>query len=149
MIEQQFGEKELCFRTLDLYTSAVLEASLNPTTSPKPEWRGAMDLMSEVFHLSIGGRRAAPPPTSSHALLQHQLQACCTKGLWLVATSASGLLQQRLEACCSISFRLGQQQLLHLHLPSSAKSSASHKPSCLTPGTACTVKALCSSHVNR
>ncbi|KAL0034136.1 hypothetical protein WJX79_011096 [Trebouxia sp. C0005] len=48
VIEQQFGEKELCFRTLDLYTSAVLEASLNPTTSPKPEWRGAMDLMSEV-----------------------------------------------------------------------------------------------------
>ena len=48
VIEQQFGEKELCFRTLDLYTSAVLEASLNPTTAPKPEWRGAMDLMSQV-----------------------------------------------------------------------------------------------------
>lgn len=48
VIEQQFGEKELCFRTLDLYTSAVLEASLNPTTPPKPEWRGAMNLMSQV-----------------------------------------------------------------------------------------------------
>lgn len=48
VIEQQFGEKELCFRTLDLYTSAVLEASLNPTTPPKPEWRQAMDRMSEV-----------------------------------------------------------------------------------------------------
>ena len=48
VIEQQFGEKELCFRTLDLYTSAVLEASLNPTTPPKPEWRQAMERMSEV-----------------------------------------------------------------------------------------------------
>ena len=48
VIEQQFGEKELCFRTLDLYTSAVLEASLNPTTPPKPEWRQAMDRMSQV-----------------------------------------------------------------------------------------------------
>ena len=48
VIEQQFGEKELCFRTLDLYTSAVLEASLNPTTAPKPEWRAAMGLMSQV-----------------------------------------------------------------------------------------------------
>ena len=51
VIEQQFGEKELCFRTLDLYTSAVLEASLNPTIPPKPEWRQAMDRMSEVYHL--------------------------------------------------------------------------------------------------
>lgn len=48
MVEQQFGEKEVCFRTLDLYTSAVLEASLNPTTGPKPEWRAAMDHMSKV-----------------------------------------------------------------------------------------------------
>ena len=48
VIEQQFGEKELCFRTLDLYTSAVLEASLNPTTPPKPEWRQAMERMSQV-----------------------------------------------------------------------------------------------------
>lgn len=49
VVEQQFGEKEVCFRTLDLYTSAVLEASLNPTTAPKPEWRQAMDTMSKVL----------------------------------------------------------------------------------------------------
>ncbi|KAK9814631.1 hypothetical protein WJX72_009042 [[Myrmecia] bisecta] len=48
VVEQQFGEKEVCFRTLDLYTSAVLEASLNPTVAPKPEWREAMDMMSKV-----------------------------------------------------------------------------------------------------
>ena len=29
-LEQQFGEKEVCFRTLDLYTSAVLESALSP-----------------------------------------------------------------------------------------------------------------------
>lgn len=57
VIEQQFGEKELCFRTLDLYTSAVLEASLNPTTPPKPEWRQAMDRMSEVTSLLLLGPR--------------------------------------------------------------------------------------------
>lgn len=49
VVEQQFGEKEVCFRTLDLYTSAVLEASLNPTTGPKPEWRAALDTMSKVY----------------------------------------------------------------------------------------------------
>ena len=108
VIEQQFGEKELCFRTLDLYTSAVLEASLNPTTSPKPEWRGAMDLMSEVSNLSF-----------RLPLLGVSLHACCTASCiitWLVATPASGLLQQRLVACCNTKLWLGQQQLLHLHL---------------------------------
>ena len=62
MIEQQFGEKELCFRTLDLYTSAVLEASLNPTTPPKPEWREAMDRMSEVSTATPLLLRAPPRP---------------------------------------------------------------------------------------
>ena len=47
-MEQQFGETEVCFRTLDLYTSAVLEASLNPTQEPKQEYREAMALMSKV-----------------------------------------------------------------------------------------------------
>ena len=41
-IEQQFGEKEVCFRTLDVYTSAVLEAQLDPPGAPKPEWRALM-----------------------------------------------------------------------------------------------------------
>ena len=47
-MEQQFGEKEVCFRTLDLYTSAVLEASLNPAATPKQEYRDAMAEMSKV-----------------------------------------------------------------------------------------------------
>ncbi|KAK9811208.1 hypothetical protein WJX73_010686 [Symbiochloris irregularis] len=47
-MEQQFGEKEVCFRTLDLYTSAVLEASLNPAATPKQEYRDAMAEMSQI-----------------------------------------------------------------------------------------------------
>lgn len=35
IIEQQFGEREVCFRALDLYTSAVLEACLDPPPAPK------------------------------------------------------------------------------------------------------------------
>jgi hypothetical protein len=42
-IEQQFGEQELCFRTLDMYTSAVLEASLDEPSGPQQEWRDMMD----------------------------------------------------------------------------------------------------------
>ena len=48
VLEQQFGEAEVAFRTLDLYTSAVLEASLNPTNAPKAEWRSVMAQMSQV-----------------------------------------------------------------------------------------------------
>jgi phosphoenolpyruvate carboxylase len=47
-LEQQFGEKEVCFRTLDLYTSAVLESSLNPSRAPKAEFRDAMDDMAKA-----------------------------------------------------------------------------------------------------
>jgi len=46
VIEQQFGEEEVCFRTLDLYTSAVLEAGLDPPPAPKPEWRAMMAALS-------------------------------------------------------------------------------------------------------
>jgi len=37
---------QVCFRTLDLYTSAVLESSLDPAPPPKPEFRAAMAAMS-------------------------------------------------------------------------------------------------------
>jgi phosphoenolpyruvate carboxylase len=33
-MEQQFGEQESAFHTMDLYTSAVLEATLAPTEQP-------------------------------------------------------------------------------------------------------------------
>jgi len=47
-LEQQFGEQEVCFRTLDLYTSAVLESTLNPVVPPKEEFRSAMEVMAKV-----------------------------------------------------------------------------------------------------
>ncbi|WIA14756.1 hypothetical protein OEZ85_003241 [Tetradesmus obliquus] len=47
-IEQQFGEREVCFRTLDLYTSAVLEACLDPPSAALPEWRELMNQLSET-----------------------------------------------------------------------------------------------------
>lgn len=47
-IEQQFGEREVCFRTLDLYTSAVLEACLDPPSMSKHEWREMMHQLSET-----------------------------------------------------------------------------------------------------
>jgi phosphoenolpyruvate carboxylase len=47
-IEQQFGEREVCFRTLDLYTSAVLEAQLDPPSAPADAWRDCMRRLSEA-----------------------------------------------------------------------------------------------------
>eukprot|EP00798_Chlamydomonas_sp_ICE-L_P012455 gene12458-15660_t len=46
IIEQQFGEKEVCFRTLDTYTSAVLEAGLDAPPAPKQSWRDMMSKLS-------------------------------------------------------------------------------------------------------
>jgi phosphoenolpyruvate carboxylase len=46
--EQQFGEQEVCFRTLDLYTSAVLESSLDPAPAPDASFRAAMAQMAEA-----------------------------------------------------------------------------------------------------
>lgn len=48
VVEQQFGEKEIAFRTMDLYTSAVLEASLATMDHPKPEYRQVMADMSKI-----------------------------------------------------------------------------------------------------
>ena len=39
----------MCFRTLDLYTSAVLESTLNPVVQPKKEFRDAMEGMAKVL----------------------------------------------------------------------------------------------------
>jgi hypothetical protein len=43
-------------RTLDLYTSAVLEAVLDPPSGPKPEWREMMmQLSRDSCEVSGGG----------------------------------------------------------------------------------------------
>ncbi len=77
MLEQQFGEEEAAFRTLDLYTSAVLEASLAPTKAPKPEWREVMAQMSKV-------RAPALPPCMASLLLgAGHMSAALPHVLWL------------------------------------------------------------------
>ncbi|XP_042058273.1 phosphoenolpyruvate carboxylase-like [Salvia splendens] len=48
VIEQSFGEKNLCFRTLQRYTSATLEHGMNPPISPSPEWRELLDEITDV-----------------------------------------------------------------------------------------------------
>ncbi|KAL4856631.1 Phosphoenolpyruvate carboxylase 1 [Chlorella vulgaris] len=55
VMEQQFGEQESAFHTMDLYTSAVLEATLAPTEQPPKEWR---QTMAEMARTSCDAYRA-------------------------------------------------------------------------------------------
>lgn len=48
MIRFKFGMPDIAVRSLELYCSAVLEATLMPAAEPKEEWRAIMDEMAEV-----------------------------------------------------------------------------------------------------
>ncbi|MGR0279994.1 phosphoenolpyruvate carboxylase [Marinomonas dokdonensis] len=48
MIRFKFGIPDIAVRSLELYCSAVMEASLMPAQAPKDEWRAIMDEMAEV-----------------------------------------------------------------------------------------------------
>ncbi|MBD5772273.1 phosphoenolpyruvate carboxylase [Marinomonas colpomeniae] len=48
MIRFKFGIPDIAVRSLELYCSAVMEASLMPAEPPMEEWRAIMDEMSEV-----------------------------------------------------------------------------------------------------
>jgi len=48
IIESDFGDTELCFRTLDMYTAATLEHGLDPPIAPKPEWRQTMEELARL-----------------------------------------------------------------------------------------------------
>ncbi|TCK07226.1 phosphoenolpyruvate carboxylase [Marinobacterium mangrovicola] len=50
MIRYKFGMSDIAVRSLELYASSVLEASLVPAPEPKPEWRRLMDEMAETAH---------------------------------------------------------------------------------------------------
>jgi phosphoenolpyruvate carboxylase len=43
MIQAKFGLVDIAIRTLEVYTTATLEAAVRPQPSPKPEWRACMD----------------------------------------------------------------------------------------------------------
>ncbi|MFT5722630.1 MAG: phosphoenolpyruvate carboxylase [Motiliproteus sp.] len=50
MIRYKFGMPEVAVRNLELYAGAVLEASLVPPISPKPEWCALMDSLAAESH---------------------------------------------------------------------------------------------------
>ena len=47
MIQAKFGLLDIATRTMEVYTTATLEATLARTTGPTPEWRAVMDRLSE------------------------------------------------------------------------------------------------------
>ncbi|MCB1057212.1 MAG: phosphoenolpyruvate carboxylase, partial [Acidobacteria bacterium] len=46
MIQAKFGLPGIALRTLELYTSAILEATLQPPAVPEPAWREVMDRLA-------------------------------------------------------------------------------------------------------
>ncbi|TDO96365.1 phosphoenolpyruvate carboxylase [Marinomonas balearica] len=48
MIRFKFGIPDIAVRSLELYCSAVMEATLMPSEAPKQEWRAIMDEIAEV-----------------------------------------------------------------------------------------------------
>ena len=46
---------DIAVRTMEVYTTATLEATLAPTTDPTPEWRAVMDRLSERARRSYRG----------------------------------------------------------------------------------------------
>jgi phosphoenolpyruvate carboxylase len=55
MIEAKFGLIDIAVRTMEVYTTAVLEASLAPASQPAPAWRATMDRLSERARTSYRG----------------------------------------------------------------------------------------------
>jgi phosphoenolpyruvate carboxylase len=47
MLDAEFGLPGIALRTLELYTTATLEATLLPAPTPQPEWRRLMDEAAE------------------------------------------------------------------------------------------------------
>ena len=47
VIQSKFGLPEIAMRTLEVYTTATLEATLAPARGPHPDWRAAMDRLSD------------------------------------------------------------------------------------------------------
>ncbi|MBW3581744.1 MAG: phosphoenolpyruvate carboxylase [Euryarchaeota archaeon] len=47
VVQSRFGLPGIAMRSLETYTTAVLEATLAPADSPSPEWRAAMERLAE------------------------------------------------------------------------------------------------------
>jgi phosphoenolpyruvate carboxylase len=48
MIQAQFGLPDIAVRTLEVYTTATLDATLAPAITPPDRWRAAMDRLAET-----------------------------------------------------------------------------------------------------
>ena len=57
MIQAQFGLPDIALRTLELYTTATLEATLAPSPPPPDRWRHAMDSLAAAARGSLPRRR--------------------------------------------------------------------------------------------
>ncbi|MBB3231666.1 phosphoenolpyruvate carboxylase [Halomonas stenophila] len=55
MIRFKFGQPEIALRSMEIYTCAVLEASLLPPPTPEPAWREEMDRLAEIAHRAYVG----------------------------------------------------------------------------------------------
>jgi phosphoenolpyruvate carboxylase len=55
MIQAKFGVADIAVRTMEVYTTATLEATFTPAAQAAPEWRVAMDRMSERARASYRG----------------------------------------------------------------------------------------------
>ena len=74
MIQAKFGLPEIAMRTLEVYTTATLEATVRPPNGPKAEWRAAMERLyadgREAYRAVVRGdgrfvdyfRQATPEP---------------------------------------------------------------------------------------
>lgn len=52
MIQAKFGVEEIALRTLETYTTATTEATIDPGQPPPAEWREAMDELAEISRSS-------------------------------------------------------------------------------------------------
>ncbi|QJQ94712.1 MULTISPECIES: phosphoenolpyruvate carboxylase [Halomonadaceae] len=50
MIRFKFGQPDIALRSMEIYTCAVLEATLLPPPQPQPHWREEMDRLAEIAH---------------------------------------------------------------------------------------------------
>ena len=55
MIQAKFGLTDIAVRTMEVYTTATLEATLAPPSQPAPEWRAMMDRLSDRARTSYRG----------------------------------------------------------------------------------------------
>jgi phosphoenolpyruvate carboxylase len=52
MIQAKFALVDIAVRTMEVYTTATLEATLNQTAEPRAEWRATMERLSELARAS-------------------------------------------------------------------------------------------------